>query len=241
MVENKLSRFVEVMSKNVTDSDLELVNLGQSLGLDLVLFNDLRASQEENFADKVRNASLEKMEACNDNRLNDNDLFYAGSIDFMVSDEAEGKKFFLLETNGGSNRGLSILTLKQQAIMYDGYYRAIEQAIKANKRGDNKVLILIGVPIEDGLIHEKVIMLEYLRKKLKKSDLTVEIYNINNFSSEFDTDVAFLIADYKELSIHLSFSDKWVKIRKDAKVSVLIGDGIARSRRPIGRPGLTHR
>jgi len=228
MVENKLSRFVEVMSKNVTDSDLELVNLGQSLGLDLVLFNDLRASQEESFADKVRNASLEKMEACNDNRLHDNDLFYAGSIDFMVSDEAEGKKFFLLETNGGSNRGLSILTLKQQTIMYDGYYRAIEQAIKANKRGDNKVLILIGVPIEDGLIHEKVIMLEYLRKKLKKSDLTVEIYNINNFSSEFDTDVAFLIADYKELSIHLSFSDKWVKIRKDAKVSVLIGDGIAR-------------
>ena len=228
MVENKLSRFVEVMSKNITDSDLELVNLGQSLGLDLVLFNDLRASQEESFADRLRESSLKKMEEYNDNRLHANDLFYAGSIDFMVSDEPEGKKFFLLETNGGSNRGLSILTLKQQAIMYDGYYRAIEQAIIANQRGDNKTLILIGVPIKDGLIHEKVIMLDYLRKKLRATDLSVEIYNINNFSTDFDADVAFLIADYKELSIHLSFSDNWVKIKKDAKVSVLIGDGIAR-------------
>ncbi|MFX1382222.1 MAG: hypothetical protein ACFFBP_07220 [Promethearchaeota archaeon] len=228
MVENKLSKFVELMSKQISDSDLELVKLGQSLGLDLVLFNDLRASQEDEFADKVREKSLEILDQNGDNKLKANDLFYAGSIDFMVSDEPEGKKFFLLETNGGSNRGLSIITLKQQAIMYEGYYRAIEQAIEANKRGDNKVLILIGVPIEDGLIHEKVIMLEYLRNKIKEKNLTVKIYNINNFSTEFEADVAFLIADYKELSSTLSFSDNWVLIKKEAKVSVLIGDGVAR-------------
>ena len=115
--EDGLSKFVKLMSKSITDSDLELVNLGKKLGLDLVLFADLRGSQEDEFADKVRKKALEKMEENSDHYLSKTDTFYAGSIDFMVCDEPEGKRFFLLETNGGSNRGLSILTIKQQAVL----------------------------------------------------------------------------------------------------------------------------
>ena len=226
--EDGLSKFVKLMSKSITDSDLELVNLGKKLGLDLVLFADLRGSQEDEFADKVRKKALEKMEENSDHYLSKTDTFYAGSIDFMVCDEPEGKRFFLLETNGGSNRGLSILTIKQQAVKYDGYFEAIRQAIESNKRGDNKVLVLVGVPINDGLIHEKVIMIEYLRKKAIAKGLTVGIYNINNFPHDFKEDVAFLIADYKQLSTTLSFSDNWVKINQKSKISVLLADGIAR-------------
>ena len=40
------------MSKKVTESDLELIQLGKSLGLDLVSFADLRASQEDKFVDE---------------------------------------------------------------------------------------------------------------------------------------------------------------------------------------------
>ncbi len=228
MADDRLSKFVKLMTTKISDSDLELVKLGESLGLDLFSLADLRLSQEEEFTDKIRVKSLELLEKEKDHELTANDLFYAGSIDFMVSDEPEGKKFFLLETNGGSNRGLSILTVKQQAIMYDGYYRAIDQAINSNKRGDDKILVLVGVPIEDGLIHEKVIMLEYIRNRLKKKNRSVKFYNIDNFSSEFEVDVAILIADYKQLSNNLSFSDDWVTIKEDARVSVLIGDGIAR-------------
>jgi len=136
MDEDRLVKFVKMMSKNITDSDLELVNLGKSLGLDLVLFADLRESQEDEFADIVRQKALEKMEKDKDHYLSNIDSFFAGSIDFMVCDEPGGKKFFLLETNGGSNRGLSILTEKQQSIMYDGYFEAIAQALKTNKRGE---------------------------------------------------------------------------------------------------------
>jgi len=228
MDEDVLSKFIRVMSMNITDSDLELINLGKTMGLDLVSFVDLRGSQEEEFADKVREKALEKMEANQDHYLNETDMFYAGSIDFMVCDEPGGKEFFLLETNGGSNRGLSILTLKQQAIKYDGFFEAIEQAIKNNKRGDNKVLVLVGVPINDGLIHEKVIVVEYLRKRVKAKNLTVGIYNVNNFPPEFKEDVVFLIADYKQLSTTLSFSENWVIFNEKSKVSVLLGDGIAR-------------
>ncbi|MFX1495140.1 MAG: hypothetical protein ACFFBZ_12715 [Promethearchaeota archaeon] len=227
MSTNLLTKFLKLMSKEVPESDLELIQLGKSLGLDLVSFADLRASQEDVFVDKIREKALRRMQEKKDNILKCNDYFYAGSIDFMVSDEPEGKKFFLLETNGGSHRGLSILSRKQQSILYNGYLKAIYQAIKNNKRDDNKVLVLVGVPINDGLIHEKIIMIEYLRKKLKEKHHSVKIFNVDNFDRTFKAEIVFLIADYKQLSVSLSFSQNWV-IYNGEKVSVLIGDGIAR-------------
>ncbi len=227
MEEDGLSKFIHLMTKEISHSDVELVKLGESFGFDLVSTAPIRYSQDDDFVDEVRLKALEVMERYKDNYLSQNDLFYAGSIDFMVCDELGGKKFFLLETNGGSNRGLSSISEKQQVLMYDGYFKAINQAIKSNKRGDNKVLVLVGVPIKDGLFHEKVIMIDYFRKKLQKRNLTVNIFDIKNFNQSFEKDVAFLIADYKQISTTLSFSDNWVKI-KGQRINVLIGDGIAR-------------
>ncbi len=225
--ENLHTKFLKLMSSKVTDSDLELVNLGKSLGLDLVSFADLRASQEDNFVDQVRYKALERMQIDKDNVLDNTDSFYAGSIDFMVSEEPEGKKFFLLETNGGSHRGLSIITEKQQTLLYNGYLEAILQAVRNNMNTNEKVFVLIGVPINDGLIHEKVIMLEYLRKTLKSHSYTVKIFNTDNYDRNFRAEIVFLIADYKQLSHSLSFLNNWIKFKGD-KVHVLIGDGIAR-------------
>ncbi|MFX1481480.1 MAG: hypothetical protein ACFFCI_25660, partial [Promethearchaeota archaeon] len=215
------------MSSSITDSDLELINLGKTLGLNLVSFADLRASQEDIFVDDIRITALEKLEKNRDNVLVNLDSFYVGSIDFMVSDEPGGKKFFLLETNGGSHRGLSIITLKQQAFLYNGYLEAINQAVKKNKAILNKIFVLIGVTVNDGLIHEKVIMIDYFRKKLKANGYTVKIFNTGNYDRDYKSEIVFLIADYKQLSNSLSFSDNWIKY-KGEKVSVLIGDGITR-------------
>ncbi|NVM35219.1 MAG: hypothetical protein HWN81_06465 [Candidatus Lokiarchaeota archaeon] len=215
------------MSSKITDSDLELINLGNSLGLDLVSFADLRASQEDAFVDEVRDKALEKMEKEKDNVLKNVNSFYTGSIDFMVSNEPEGKKFFLLETNGGSHRGLSIITKKQQDLLFNGYFEAIIQAVRRNIRKNEKVFVLIGVPVNDALIHEKVIMIEYLRKKFKTSGYTVKIFNTDNYDKHFKAEIVFLIADYRQLSISLSFSNNWIKY-KEEEISVLIGDGITR-------------
>ncbi|MFO8018466.1 MAG: hypothetical protein R6U96_07510 [Promethearchaeia archaeon] len=224
----RLTSFVDLMSKGkISDSDLELVTLGNNLGLDLVSFKDLRESQEEEFADEIRESALKKLRENNDNELEKDDLFYAGSIDFMVCDEPSGKKYFLLETNGGSNRGLSIITEKQQRMMYGGYFEAIRQAIKNNNQEEKQMLILVGVPINDGLIHEKAIMLEYFRKQLEHDGKTVKICNVQNFTSDLESNVIFLIADYEQLSTRLSFNNNWV-IFQEEKVHVLIGDGIAR-------------
>ncbi|MHA1933456.1 MAG: hypothetical protein ACW96X_13005 [Promethearchaeota archaeon] len=227
MREDLLTKFLKLMSSHITDSDLELIKLGNSLGLDLVSFEQLRGSQQDSFVDIIRKEALEKMEKNRDNFLIKNNLFYSGSIDFMVSDEPEGKKFFLLETNGGSHRGLSIITKKQQSLLYNGYLEAVYQAISRNERRDNKILILIGVPVKDALIHEKVIMIEYFRKTLKSKGYKVKIFNKDNYNINFRADILFLIADYKQLSTSLSYSEFWVKYQGD-RVSLLIGDGIAR-------------
>ncbi|MFW9971875.1 MAG: YheC/YheD family protein, partial [Candidatus Odinarchaeota archaeon] len=215
------------MSSKISDSDLELINLGKSLGLNLVSFADLRASQDDSFVDEVRKLAIEQMKKENLNILSNKDSFYAGSIDFMVSNEPEGKRVFLLETNGGSHRGLSIITEKQQSLLYNGYLEAINEAINRKKRSLNKVFVIIGVPVNDALIHEKVIMIEYFRKQLKAHGNSVKIFNTDNYDKEYEADVVFLIADYHQLSISLSFSNNWFKYNGE-KVSVLIGDGIVR-------------
>ena len=227
MQEDLLTKFLELMSSSITDSDLELIKLGNSLGLDLVSFDKLRTSQQDYFVDNIRKKALEKMENNHDNFLSRNNYFYSGSIDFMVSDEPGGKRFFLLETNGGSHRGLSIITKKQQSLLYNGYLEAIYQTISRNERRDNKVLILIGVPVNDALIHEKVIMIEYFRKTLKSKGYKVKIFNKDNFDINFRAEILFLIADYKQLSTSLSYSVNWVKY-KGENINLLIGDGIAR-------------
>jgi len=227
MEENLLTKFLRLMTSNISDSDLDLINLGKSLGLNLVSFAELRASQEDSFIDNIRNKALKILDENKENHLQSNTLFYSGSIDFMVSDEPEGKRFFLLETNGGSHRGLSIVTQKQQTLLYNGYFKAIHQAINKNARRDDKIFILVGVPINDALIHEKVIMIEFFRKKLKSEGFNVEIFNNDNFHSNFKAEIAFLICDYRHLSNSLSFSDNWIKY-KEEKASILIGDGIAR-------------
>ncbi|NVM44046.1 MAG: hypothetical protein HWN79_03925 [Candidatus Lokiarchaeota archaeon] len=227
MEENLLTKFLKLMSKEISESDLELVPLGRSLGLDLISFSKLRDSQDDEFIDRVRNEALKRLAKSNDNIVSNNYSFYAGSVDFMVSNNPENKEFFLLETNGGSNRGLSILTKKQQAILYDGYYESISQAIAKSKEENEKILVLVGVPFNDGLIHEKVIMVEYLRKKIKFRGYTLKIFNSENYNKEHEAKVVFIISDYKQLSQILSFSNGWFWYQGE-RVHVLIGDGIAR-------------
>ena len=227
MEESYLTKFLKLMSKEISESDLELVPLGRSLGLDLISFSELRASQEDNFIDKIRTKALRRLAKRKNNILANNYSFYVGSIDFMVSNDPKDKKFYLLETNGGSNRGLSILTKKQQAILYNGYYESIFQALGRFKGENEKVLILVGVPINDSLIHEKVIMIKYLRKKIKSEGFSLKIFNSDNYNKDFKAEVVFLITDYKQLSQTLSFSNGWIRYLGE-RVNVLIGDGIAR-------------
>ncbi|MCK4282057.1 MAG: hypothetical protein KAX10_08075, partial [Candidatus Lokiarchaeota archaeon] len=97
---------------NLDDSDL--IELGKYFGVNLISFKSLRESQDDKYADKIRERALKKLEKSKENYLIEKEMFYAGAIDFMVEENNGRKRFFILETNGGSSRGLSIITSKQQ-------------------------------------------------------------------------------------------------------------------------------
>ena len=220
-----LAKLLKLLSS--TNSDLELIPLGNSLGLDLSAFAELRASQDDKFVDIIKEKMFKKLKSNQEKILVKTNTIYSGSIDFMVSDDPSGKKIFLLETNGGSHRGISILTKKQQKLIYNGYLEAINQSIVKNERTDNKVLVLIGIPVNDALIHEKAIMIDYFRKILELKGFLIKIVDVDNFNNKYKAQIVILIADYKQLSINLSYSEDWVKFNGE-RVSVLIGDGITR-------------
>lgn len=207
--------------------DSDLIELCKYFGVNLISFKSLRESQNDKYADKIRERALKKLEKSEENYLNEKEMFYAGAIDFMVEENNGRKRFFILETNGGSSRGLSIITPKQQGLLYDGYLKAIKNSLKNNKREDSKLFILVGTPIDDALLHEKIFLLEYLKKKILEIGYSVNIYTELNFKGFFTEDVAFFITDYKNIALNISFRDNWV-MYKDQKVNLLIGDGIAR-------------
>ncbi|TXT57206.1 MAG: hypothetical protein BAJALOKI1v1_1840003 [Promethearchaeota archaeon] len=228
MTKEFLINFVKLMEKDsLSESDLELVSLGNSLGLNLEPLSKLWASQEESFVDKIRDKALQSMSSHHQNTLDHKDSFYSGSIDFMIRTFDGNIDYFLLETNGASHRGLSILTKKQQSMVYEGYFGAVSQAIQKNENDTGKILIVVGVPINDGLIHEKALLLDYLRNKITQKGFKTRVFNVYTYKSNFTEDIAFLIADYQQLLSTLSFENYWVKFKND-KVNVLIGDGIAR-------------
>ena len=86
------------------------------------------------------------------------------------------------------------------------------QAFRKKKKKDKKVFILIGVPVNDGLIHEKVIMIEYFRKKLKNNSYTVKIFNTDNYDKLFKAEFVFLIADYRQLSSSITYSKEYLRL-----------------------------
>ncbi len=191
------------------------------------LMRQLKESQDDYYNDYIREKALEKLEKSKDNYLSESDMFYVGAIDFMVEEINGQKKFFILETNGGSSRGLSCITEKQQKILYTGYWCALEESIKKNRREDGKLLILVGVPIDDALLYEKFIYIELFKKKLSAMGYTAKEYTDFESMQNFPEDVAFLVVDYRKISADISYKDSWIMYR-DQKVNLLLGDGIAR-------------
>ena len=187
----------------------------------------LKESQDDEYADKIRDLALKKLENLKEHYVAQTDMFYVGAIDFMVEEREGKKKFFILETNGGSSRGLSIMSKKQQGMFYKGYLSAIEESLKRNDREDKKILVLVGVPIDDALIFEKYNYIEFLKKWLSEMGYSSKEYNSFSEMEGFSEDIAFLIADYKAISNDIGYEKGWV-MYKDQKVNVLFGDGIAR-------------
>jgi len=181
-----------------------------------------RQKQDNNFVDQIRKKTLQKMGTWP--KLPDRRLFYVGSVDFMVTEYNEKRKFVILETNGGSTRGLFATTFDQIRMIFNAFKTAID-----HRDGKKQKRVLIGILAKDDLYQEKVMLGEYLKHVYEKEGIKVGIYNIFNYTApqKKSEDIILIYANYKNLFEYLSYEKNYFTFMND-NVHVLIGDGIVR-------------
>ncbi|UCF61768.1 MAG: hypothetical protein JSV37_03545, partial [Anaerolineaceae bacterium] len=92
-------------------NDLEwFIKLGGLMGIKQYGFAEIRARQDADLTERLRQKALERIgdplliQVANDN-------YFLGSVDYMVRETPDGQlRYTVLETNGGSSRGLTLLS-----------------------------------------------------------------------------------------------------------------------------------
>jgi len=199
-----------------------IVYLSRFFGKNLTSLAPLRENQDSKFVANIRKKALEKMGDAP--KLQDPKLFYVGSVDYMVVKGKDQHEFVILESNGGSSRGLLSLSLDQVKIIYNAYKTAIDQSSE-----DKKKFVIIGsLPIDD-LFQEKIMLINYLKSRYAREGVKLNFYHSLNYPpfSKNKEDITVIISDYNNLIKNLSFENQYITF-KGTKVDVAIGDGIAR-------------
>ncbi|MFX0140595.1 MAG: hypothetical protein ACFFDN_43545 [Candidatus Hodarchaeota archaeon] len=199
-----------------------IIHLSKYFDKDLTSLKPTRKKQNSKFVDQIREKALKKMGDWP--RLPDKRLFYVGSVDFMVTEYNDQRKFVILETNGGSTRGLFATTFDQIEMIFNAFKSAID-----NINGVNQKRVLIGTLPKDDLYQEKIMLGEYLRDRYEKEGIRIGIYNIFNYNTpqKKNEDIILIYSNYKNLFEFLDYKNKYFMFLND-KINVIIGDGVVR-------------
>ncbi|MFX0098540.1 MAG: hypothetical protein ACFFCS_03095 [Candidatus Hodarchaeota archaeon] len=204
-----------------------LVYIARYFNRDFISVSNLRNRQDGKFVTKIRKKSLEIMGG-EGIRLEEKGLFYVGSVDFMVARKDGERNFVVLETNGGSGRGLLSLTSGQTELIFSGYKGAIDQ--NCDLDDGEKKFILIGALPNDALFQEKIMLVEYLKKRFKMEGYKSSVYNTFTFNPSNigeEEDIIFILSNYNNINEHLSYRNNHMTF-KGKEIDVVIGDGVAR-------------
>jgi len=188
----------------------------------MISLSDISKRQDSKFVKKIRIRAFEKL--VEPLKIPDKTAFFVGSVDFMVQNENGDKRFIVLETNGGSSRGILSLSSEQIDLIFNAYKLAIDESIT----NDHKLIVIGSIP-NDLLFQEKIILAEFLKSKYEIEGFSVGIFNSFNFEPSFvsNFDIIIIIANYNNLLEHLSFKNDYITF-KGQNINILIGDGIAR-------------
>jgi hypothetical protein len=158
--------------------------------------------------------------------------FFAGSVDFMVRRSPTGdRQYVVLETNGGSHRGYSCLTMHDMDLICNGYLEMLRYV------NSTSPLIVIGHPKADALLIEKIYLAEQLREKMILHGLCkrVHITRLQDFRGIVpDGEGIIILDDYTVLLPALMGAGDRV-IVNGYPVNAIIGDGVARRHYQMGR------
>ncbi|TFF89549.1 MAG: hypothetical protein EU549_00120 [Promethearchaeota archaeon] len=210
---------MEDMDLRFTEEDI--VYISKYFNRELIAEGPIRKKQDNVFVNKIRKKAIDKMNG--GPKIKESNLFYIGSADFMVTENNGNREFVILELNGGSSRGYLSLTHAQTKMLFNAYKEAID-----NYKSESKTkIVLIATLPNDGLLQEKIMMIEYLRQCFEKDGQKVGIFNTSSFELSDNINIHIILSDYNLLLKHLTYKNNYIQF-KGVNLDIIIGDGVAR-------------
>jgi hypothetical protein len=224
-----------INSERLELNDLEwFIRLGGLVGFKQFGFSDIRARQDGALTERLRQRALARIR---DSQLIQvaGDSFFLGSVDYMVRDTPGGQAgYTVLETNGGSSRGLTLLSPPDVERLMAAFIEMLRFV-----DGDEPPLILVGHPDGDALITEKFLTMYRIKEALERErpGLKVRVLPISGFrtlhrAGEGEAVIVLSPHSQSALSLHLQDGRVYLLGRR---VHLIIGDGAVARHHQLGR------
>lgn len=214
------------MLKNISADYIEtLVNDLGNKGLKQIGLAPIRQKQDDELCRKLIDLSIERIRQLKLTK-DPGRHFFVGSVDFMVNKSPAGCKLYVLETNGGSSRGFSVMPEDAWANACLGYSQAVDYSDSRNP------LVLIGHPDNDLLMYEKIVLGENVKEYMAtQMNLNAVVTNVSGLATINDKP-AIVMDSYKNIIPHLDIAEDYVTLNS-RHVDVVIGDGVARRNKKV--------
>jgi len=207
------------------------IELSGLVGYKQYSLSSIRARQDGALTERLRQQALERIGDPNQIEVTD-DNFFVGSVDYMVRQAENGQlRYTVLETNGGSSRGLTLLAPADVERLMNAFVEMLRFV------EDESPLIVIGHPDGDVLLTEKFLIAYRLKEALqaRRPGQRVRILPIQSFGQQRRTDEALIvISPHSQSALALHTQDDKVYLL-DRRVQVIIGDGVVARHHQLGR------
>ncbi|MGB3904314.1 MAG: hypothetical protein WBB22_05280 [Anaerolineae bacterium] len=207
------------------------IDLSGLVGFKQYGLSSIRARQDEALTERLRQQALERISDPKQIEVTD-DNYFLGSVDYMVRQTENGELgYTILETNGGSSRGLTLLAPGDVERLMTAFVEMLRFV------DHESPLIVIGHPDGDVLLTEKFLIAHRLKEALEArgSGRRVRILPIRSFGQHSRTeDPLIVISPHSQSALALRAQNDEVYLL-DRRVQAIIGDGVVARHHELGR------
>ena len=199
-------------------------------GYRLISLAPIRRRQDGRMTDRICRRALRLIPDEELITLSDGN-FFVGSVDFMVRSAPDGSRnYVVLETNGGSNRGYTTLTVPDLDLICNGYLEMLSFI------DDPTPLIVMGHPKPDPLLIEKLYLAQRMRDSLVSRGLceSARVVRLESFRGLLEPGEGVIILDGYDAVLPALVGAENKVILNGHPVDAIIGDGVARRHYQMG-------
>lgn len=207
--------------------DLEwFITLGNLVGLRQSSWRQIRDRQDAVLTERIRQQALARIGNPELIQVTD-DSFFVGTVDYVVHDTPRGIAYTVVETNGGSCRGLTLISPPD----VEHLMAAFVEMLRFVDAGEPP-LILIGHLDNDSLITERFLVACRLKQALEHTHpgLKARVLSWSQFHTLYQVgkeEAAIILSPYGQTATSLHVHDNQVYLL-DRRVHAIIGDGVVR-------------